>query len=365
MSTDRLADLRAEISDLNQRLLDLVAQRIAKVGEVRALKAELGLPMFDPMREARMFEELVLRHAGGPLSEAEIRAIFRPIFEISLAHMEGRASGELRVSRLPGEPDRQIAIGDARLGGAIPPTIIAGPCAVESEEQIEAVARAVAALGFEFLRGGAFKPRTNPDSFQGLGIEGLHLLRAAADRHGLRVVSEVTGPRELEAMGGLVDLFQVGARNMANYELLKELGAARQPVLLKRSFAATLDEFLLAAEYLAKFGARDIALCERGIRTFERETRFTLDIAAVPLLKQKTALPLIVDVSHAAGRRDLVLPLAKAALAAGADGLMIEVHPFPEAALSDAAHQLSIEAFARFVEEMRATLSIRDDARFP
>lgn len=349
---NRLAELRQEISHLNRRILDLVGQRIAKVGEVRALKLAQGLPMFDPVREARMFEELVA-HAPGPLCEAEIRALFRPIFEISLAHMEGRAPGSgLRISRQPGMPDRQIRFGRAALGNTERPALIAGPCAVESAEQIERVAECAAALGCRFLRGGAFKPRTSPDSFQGLGLEGLRLLRAAADRHGLAVVSEVTDPREIEAMAGLVDLFQVGARNMANYELLKELGTLNRKVLLKRSFAATLDEFILAAEYLAKFGAEDIALCERGIRTFERATRFTLDIAAVPLLKQRTALPVVADVSHAAGRRDLIEPLARAALAAGADGLMIEVHPCPEAALSDAAHQLSLEEFERLAEHL-------------
>ncbi|MBR2979674.1 MAG: bifunctional 3-deoxy-7-phosphoheptulonate synthase/chorismate mutase [Myxococcaceae bacterium] len=349
---DRLARLRAEISELNRQILRLVEERVAKVGEVRALKVAQELPMFDPVREARMFEELIAG-ASGSLTEREIRALFRPIFDISLARMEGRTpNASLRVCRQHGEPDRSFAVGPARLGRTPRPILIAGPCAVESEEQIERVAASVASLGLKFLRGGAFKPRTSPDAFQGLGREGLRLLRQAADRHGLAVVSEVTDPREIEAMAGCVDLFQVGARNMANYELLKELGATKKPVLLKRSFAATLDEFLLAAEYLAKFGCQDIALCERGIRTFERQTRFTLDIAAVPILKKKTALPVIADVSHAAGRADLIEPLARAALAAGADGLMIEVHPCPEAALSDAAHQLTIPEMERLTRAL-------------
>ena len=349
---DRLVRLRADISELNRRILQLVEERVAKVGEVRALKVAQELPMFDPVREARMFEELIAG-ASGSLSESEIRALFRPIFDISLARMEGRSpNASLRVCRQRGEADRSFAVGPARLGKTPRPILIAGPCAVESEEQIERVAACVAQLGLKFLRGGAFKPRTSPDAFQGLGHEGLRLLRQAADRHGLAVVSEVTDPREIEAMADRVDLFQVGARNMANYELLKELGALRKPVLLKRSFAATIDEFLCAAEYLAKFGSADIALCERGIRTFERQTRFTLDIAAVPILKTKTALPVIVDVSHAAGRPDLIEPLARAALAAGADGLMVEVHPCPETALSDAAHQLTTQELERLTREL-------------
>ncbi len=350
---NRMQELRQALSDLNREILDLVGRRIALVDEMRALKLANGLPMYDPVRESRMFEALV-EQGQGILGEAEIRSVFRPIFEISLAHMEGRASGDLRIGRRPGESDRVLNIKGGTIGVPGSPAVIAGPCAVESEEQLERTAAALAGMGIRFLRGGAFKPRTSPDAFQGLGIDGVKMLRAAADRHGLAAVTEVTDPRQLEDVAPLTDILQIGARNMANYALLQEAGRTGKPVLLKRAFAATIDEFLLAAEYLAKYGSSDggIILCERGIRTFERETRFTLDVSAIPILRQKTALPVIADVSHAAGRRDLIAPLAKAALAAGASGLMLEVHPCPEAALSDASQQLSIQEFQQLLREL-------------
>ena len=351
---DKMQELRQSLSDLNREILALVERRIALVDEMRALKLAHGLPMYDPVRESRMFEALVQQGQHGSLGESEIRSVFRPIFEISLAHMEGRARGSLRIGRRPGESDRVLRVKDGAIGTSGIPALIAGPCAVESEEQAERAASALAAMGVKFLRGGAFKPRTDPDAFQGLGIEGLKILRAAADRHGMATVTEVTDVRQLAAMVPLTDILQIGARNMANYALLQEAGRSGRPVILKRAFAATLDEFLHAAEYLAKYGSADagIVLCERGIRTFERETRFTLDVAAIPILRQRTALPVIADVSHAAGRRDLVAPLAKAALAAGASGLMVEVHPCPEAALSDAAQQLSIPEFQALLREL-------------
>ena len=232
--------------------------------------------------------------------------------------------------------------------------LIAGPCAVESRDQMLNTAIAVADAGATMLRGGAFKPRTSPHSFQGLGRDGLALLAEAADATGLPVVTELTDVRELDAVLEVADTIQVGARNMQNFTLLRELGRAGRPVLLKRGPAATLDELLLAAEYVLAEGNEAVMLCERGIRTFERAYRFTLDLAAVPVLKERTELPVIVDPSHAAGRRDLVRPLSLAAAAAGADGVIVEVHPRPDEALSDGAQALTTAEFANYAYELRA-----------
>lgn len=244
-----------------------------------------------------------------------------------------------------------VRVGDAAIGGG-KPVIIAGPCAVENEEQILETARGVKAAGAHILRGGAYKPRTSPYAFQGLGKEGLRLLRKAADAVGLPCVTEVIDLESLLAAADTVDMVQVGARNMQNFELLKEVGRAGRPVILKRGMSATIDEWLNAAEYILSSGCRDVVLCERGIRTFERSTRNTLDIAAVPVLKAKTHLPVLVDPSHASGVRAYVPALTRAALAAGADGVMIETHCNPAAALSDGDQSLDVKQFA----ELAATL---------
>jgi 3-deoxy-7-phosphoheptulonate synthase len=232
--------------------------------------------------------------------------------------------------------------------------LIAGPCAVETRDQMLTTAYAVAAAGATMLRGGAFKPRTSPHSFQGLGRDGLALLAEAGAATGLPVVTELTDVRELDAVLEVADTIQVGARNMQNFTLLRELGRAGRPVLLKRGPAATLDELLLAAEYVLAEGNEAVTLCERGIRTFERAYRFTLDLAAVPVLKERTHLPVIVDPSHAAGRRELVRPLSLAAAAAGADGVIVEVHPQPDEALSDGPQALTTGEFANYAYELRA-----------
>ena len=348
MSEERLDELRRRISELNRRLLSDLNERLELVNEVREIKLSRGLGMYDPAREEQMFKDLVAANSG-PLTSTQVRELFRAIFDASLSYMERRSREGLRVHRREGEPDRRLEVRGASIGAGAP-VLIAGPCSVESREQLARVAGRLSALGCRFLRGGAYKPRTSPYSFQGLGGEGWRMLREVADEHGMAVVSEVVDPRHLEEMGELVDVIQVGARNMYNYELLKLLGQLRRPVLLKRGFSATIEELLLAAEYVAAQGNDRIVLCERGIRTFERATRNTLDISAVPLLKQLTALPVVVDVAHAAGRRDILAPLARAALAAGADGVMIEVHPFPALAESDAAHQLDLEQASAFVE---------------
>jgi 3-deoxy-7-phosphoheptulonate synthase len=231
--------------------------------------------------------------------------------------------------------------------------MMAGPCSVESPEQIETVAAFVAKHGARVLRGGAFKPRTSPYSFQGMGLKGLQLLRAAADAHGLLVVSEVMDLTQIPMVMDYVDVLQVGARNMQNYNLLKEVGKVTKPVLLKRGISATLEELLLSAEYIMMGGNYNIVLCERGIRTFESYTRNTLDISAIPVIKKLSHLPIIVDPSHGTGRRDKVPPMARAAVAAGADGLLIEVHHDPEKALSDGAQSLYPAQFERLIEELR------------
>ena len=231
-------------------------------------------------------------------------------------------------------------------------TVMAGPCAVESFSQLLEMAFAVKKAGARILRGGAFKPRTSPYSFQGLETEGLKYMKEARDATGLSVICEVTSPRAIEEAVKYVDLLQIGARNMQNFELLKEAGKTGLPVLLKRGLAATIDEWLNASEYIMSEGNPNVILCERGIRTFESATRNTLDLSAVPVLRQKTHLPVIVDPSHATGVRAYVAPMAKAAVAAGADGLMIEVHPCPEKALSDGPQSLTFREFESLMAEL-------------
>jgi 3-deoxy-7-phosphoheptulonate synthase len=246
-----------------------------------------------------------------------------------------------------------IQLGKGVAVGGEQVVIMAGPCSVESAEQIETIASLVAKEGVRVLRGGAFKPRTSPYSFQGLGEKGLQLMRAAADRHDLLVVSEVMDHTQIPLMMECVDVLQVGARNMQNYNLLKEVGKVSKPVLLKRGISATLEELLLSAEYIMAGGNYDIILCERGIRTFESYTRNTLDISAIPVIKKLSHLPIIVDPSHGTGRRDKVPPMARAAVAAGGDGLLIEVHDDPEKALSDGAQSLYPAQFEQLIKELR------------
>jgi len=254
----------------------------------------------------------------------------------------------VRASRVLRPQASVVRLGELALGGP-EVVVMAGPCAVESEQQIFATARAVAAAGARILRGGAYKPRTSPYSFQGLGQEGLELLAAAGHAHGLPVVTEVVAAEDVERVARHADMLQVGARNMQNFRLLEAVGKSGRPVLLKRGLVATLEELLLAAEYVLDAGNPEVILCERGIRTFVRETRNTLDLAAIPLLKEKSHLPVIADPSHGTGVRALVPPLARAAVAAGADGLIVEVHPDPARALSDGAQSLTLDGFAELM----------------
>ena len=250
-----------------------------------------------------------------------------------------------------------LEIAGAKIGGGAF-ALIAGPCAVESREQLLETAIAVRDAGGTLLRGGAYKPRTSPYAFQGLGAEGLALLAEAKAETGLPVITEVMDPRELERVLEVADVLQIGSRNMQNYPLLIEAGRSGRPVLLKRGLSSTLDELLCSAEYVLKEGNDSVMLCERGIRTFETAYRFTLDLAAVPVLKERTHLPVIVDPSHAAGRRELVTPLSLAAAAAGADGVLVEVHPRPEEAVCDGPQALRTEEFASYAEHVRAAAAL-------
>ncbi len=256
------------------------------------------------------------------------------------------------VSRETHPQPTAITIGDVKIGGG-KPIIMAGPCAVESEEQALTIARLVKKSGARVFRGGAFKPRTSPYSFQGLGEEGLKILAKVRDETGLLIITEAIDDSSLELVDKYADIIQIGTRNMHNYSLLRHAGHASKPVLLKRSFAATIEEWLMSAEYISSEGNSRIILCERGIRTFSDNTRNTLDLSAIPSVKQVSHLPIIVDPSHAAGRRDYVIPLSKGAIAVGADGLLVEVHHDPPHALSDGAQSLYPEQFDELIREIK------------
>jgi 3-deoxy-7-phosphoheptulonate synthase len=266
---------------------------------------------------------------------------------IRITHPFKLASRNFRPEGSIVELGKGVSIGGAEV------IVAAGPCAVESAEQIGEIAERVARAGARLLRGGAFKPRSSPYSFQGLGEQGLKLLREAADKNGLLVVSEVMDPSQIEMMLSYVDVMQVGARNMQNYYLLRALGEGSKPVLLKRGMSATIEELLLSAEYIMSGGNYNVMLCERGIRTFDTYMRNTMDIAAIPVIKQLSHLPVVADPSHGTGRRDKVPPMARAAVAAGADGLLIEVHQDPEHALSDGAQSIYPDQFAQLMKEVR------------
>jgi len=246
-----------------------------------------------------------------------------------------------------------VRVGDVEIGGESV-VVFAGPCSVESREQIMDVARHVSASGAKILRGGAFKPRTSPYSFQGLAEEGLRLLAEAREETGLRIITEVLSEHDVPLVAEYADILQVGARNMQNYSLLRSLGQLRKPVFLKRAMMATIQEFLMSAEYILSNGNYDVILCERGIRTFETETRATLDLNAVPVIHSLSHLPIVVDPSHGTGRWDLVGPMSKAAVAAGADGIMVEVHCRPAEAFSDGFQSLTCENFAKLMHELSA-----------
>jgi 3-deoxy-7-phosphoheptulonate synthase len=289
----------------------------------------------------------VIGAVGQGRADAELLAVQEGVHEVL------RISEPYKLaSRTFKQENTIVSIGDVRIGGE-EVIVMAGPCSAESEAQVEATASAVKRAGAKILRGGAFKPRSSPYSFQGLGEEGLRMLRAASDRHDLKLITEVMEISQIELIEKYADVLQVGARNMQNFSLLRELGRATKPVLLKRGISATIEEWLLSAEYVLAGGNRDVILCERGIRTFESYTRNTLDISAIPVVQQLSHLPIVVDPSHGTGRRDKVASMARAAVAAGCDGLIIEVHCDPDHALSDGAQSMFPAQFERLMAELR------------
>jgi 3-deoxy-7-phosphoheptulonate synthase len=326
----------------------IVMEQTATEAEIQKVIETLVEVGYDVHRSSGV-SHTVLGAVGTPRSPVDPRALeliagVREVVKISEPYK--------LVGRTFKSTDTVVDVGGVPVGG--PEVIVmAGPCSVESREQVGIVARAVQASGARMLRGGAFKPRTSPYAFQGHGEEALRWMREVADEHGLSVVSEVMDTRMVEMMLRYVDCLQVGARNVQNYELLKELGKVRRPVLLKRGLSSTIEEWLLSAEYILAGGNPQVILCERGIRTFENATRNTLDLSAIPVVKKRSHLPIVVDPSHGTGRRDKVIPMARAAVAAGADGLLIEVHNDPERALSDGAQSLYPEDFDRLMGELR------------
>lgn len=350
MSNGNVENLREDLDSLNLEILSLINKRAGIVQEIGEIKSKQSTRAFDPVRERDMLNHII-DHNDGPFKNATVEHIFKEIFKAGLEIQVDDQQKELLVSRKRKAEDTVINIKGVPFGDENTQFIF-GPCAVESYEQTAAVAEVIKDKGLKFMRGGAFKPRTSPYDFQGLGIEGLKILKQVADEYDLAVVSEIVNPAHIEEAQEYIDVIQIGARNMQNFELLKAAGEANKPVILKRGMSATIKEFINAAEYIISRGNGDIILCERGIRTYETATRNTLDISAVPILKQETHLPVIVDVTHSTGRRDLLIPTAKAALAIGADGVMAEVHPDPAVALSDSQQQMNFEAFDIFYNEV-------------
>jgi 3-deoxy-7-phosphoheptulonate synthase / chorismate mutase len=345
--------LRARIDTLSFKIFDLLSERARVANQIAEIKARSGIRFHDPQRESELL--LALQKANkGPFSNDTVAALLREIMRASLELQEDRARQRLLVSRQPGQTNSVVKLAPGVRVGDGSFTVIAGPCAIESLEQMEQTAAALGRRGVKVLRGMAFKPRSSPYDFQGLGEAGLKIARKVANRHRMCLASEVLDASDVAMMSDYVDVFWVGARNMHNSVLLRALGKQAQPVVLKRSAAATVQELLYAAEYIAAAGNANIMLVERGIRTFNQFTRSTLDIGAVVLLKKETHLPVLVDISHSAGRRDFAVSFGRVAKAAGADGLIVEVHPNPQAALSDAAQQLTIPEFDELMDAIDA-----------
>lgn len=326
----------------------VVMQQGATEPQIQAVIDRMVEKGFDVHRSTGTIHT-VLGGVGGKGDEIDL-AIFEVMDGVKEAHRIASPYKLASRSFCPG--GTVVRCGKVEIGGDRV-VVMAGPCSVESEAQINRAAELVARAGGQVIRGGAFKPRSSPYSFQGLGEEGLRLMRKAADRNGLLVVSEVMDHTQIPLLAAYADILQVGARNMQNYNLLRALGVERKPVLLKRGISATIEELLLSAEYILSGGNRDVILCERGIRTFETYTRNTMDISAIPVVKKLSHLPMVADPSHGTGRRDKVAPMARAAVAAGADGLLIEVHPDPDHALSDGAQSLRPEQFEELMRQLR------------
>lgn len=350
--SNKLESYRSEIVSLNHQILDLLSKRGELAQKIGEEKLKQGTRIYDPQREKEMLNDLIDSNKG-PFNDNTIKQLFKEIFKASTDLQKSENEKHLYVSRKLKPEDTIVTFDNGGIIGDGNKSFVFGPCSVESFEQVEAVAKNLHAKGEKFIRGGAFKPRTSPYDFQGLGVEGLKILKQIKDKYDLNVVSEIVNPNDFEVAGEYLDVFQIGARNMQNFELLKEAGRTKKPILLKRGLSATIEEFVYAAEYIASQGNQNIILCERGIRTYEKATRNTLDISAVPILKQGTHLPVMVDVTHSTGRKDIMLPTAKAALAVGADGVMAEVHPDPSVALSDAGQQMDLDEFQAFYDELK------------
>ncbi|HDA6829700.1 TPA: bifunctional 3-deoxy-7-phosphoheptulonate synthase/chorismate mutase [Staphylococcus aureus] len=350
--SNKLESYRSEIVSLNHQILDLLSKRGELAQKIGEEKLKQGTRIYDPQREKEMLNDLIDSNKG-PFNDNTIKQLFKEIFKASTDLQKSENEKHLYVSRKLKPEDTIVTFDNGGIIGDGNKSFVFGPCSVESFVQVEAVAKNLHAKGEKFIRGGAFKPRTSPYDFQGLGVEGLKILKQIKDKYDLNVVSEIVNPNDFEVADEYLDVFQIGARNMQNFELLKEAGRTKKPILLKRGLSATIEEFVYAAEYIASQGNQNIILCERGIRTYEKATRNTLDISAVPILKQGTHLPVMVDVTHSTGRKDIMLPTAKAALAVGADGVMAEVHPDPSVALSDAGQQMDLDEFQAFYDELK------------
>lgn len=350
--SNKLESYRSEIVSLNHQILDLLSKRGELAQKIGEEKLKQGTRIYDPQREKEMLNDLIDSNKG-PFNDNTIKQLFKEIFKASTDLQKSENEKHLYVSRKLKPEDTIVTFDNGGIIGDGNKSFVFGPCSVESFEQVEAVAKNLHAKGEKFIRGGAFKPRTSPYDFQGLGVEGLKILKQIKDKYDLNVVSEIVNPNDFEVADEYLDVFQIGARNMQNFELLKEAGRTKKPILLKRGLSATIEEFVYAAEYIASQGNQNIILCERGIRTYEKATRNTLDISAVPILKQGTHLPVMVDVTHSTGRKDIMLPTAKAALAVGADGVMAEVHPDPSVALSDAGQQMDLDELQAFYDELK------------
>jgi 3-deoxy-7-phosphoheptulonate synthase/chorismate mutase len=346
-----LEHLRAQMSKVNEVIMYNLNQFFKISNEIGQIKDKMGLIHFDPVRESEMLKEIRLKNRG-PMPQDLMKRIFREIFKASVEEMGVGTRKRLKVNRLPNTRDLVILVNGIRIGDE-KPILISGPCSVESHEQIYVTARRMKELGIDILRGGAFKPRTSPYSFQGLEEDALKMLRTVADEFNMAVITEVLDTRDVTLVAQYADILQVGTRNMFNYSLLKELGKINKPVMLKRGLMATVDELIFAAEYVYIGGNSQIILCERGIRTFETQTRNTLDISSIPILKRETPLPVIADISHSVGRKDIIKPIAHAALASGADGLMFESHYNPLVALSDSEQQLNLEEAKNLIGYLR------------
>jgi len=351
---ESIQDLRAQVDVINLQIMELLNKRASLASDIGKLQQQAGSAFYDPQRESQMLTALEQNNKG-PFSNETIKALFKEIFRASLALEEKESKAKILVQRKTADertvitlPDGVTKIGDGSF------QLISGPCAVESYEQMDETAAALDKRGVKILRGMVFKPRTSPYDYQGMGEPGLKIARQVANKYNMFITSEIMDASQISMMSDYVDIFWVGARNMQNSFLLKAMGQVRQPVILKRGLAATLEEFLYAAEYIVSSGNPNVILIERGIRTFEKATRNTLDIGGVAVLKLESHLPIIVDISHSAGRRDIAIPLARVAKASGADGLMVEVHPNPPVAMSDAKQQLYIPQFHAVMDAVEA-----------